>query len=240
LLVSSCHRSPPHRFCSAGVNTRPILRPDAPTAGARAEANLVGPPFKSGPTRPRSRSCRPSTVDDSRLPRCARAAIARKRHDLRFQPTQFPYRAHQRMIKRRARSSSASGSRLGGPLTIDPATFSVRLGGRAVSLSPLNFDLLLYLARHQARVVSLEELGREVFKRTAGDVALVVRVHIWQVRHALGSRVLTTIRGRGYRLTSPLDDSGLQTQLTTSLTPDSTTSPTWNARAVGRPPSALS
>jgi DNA-binding response OmpR family regulator len=91
-----------------------------------------------------------------------------------------------------------------GPIAIDRRTYSVCVGGRRVKLTPADFDLLTYLAENHDRVISASELAERVFSATAGDVALLVRVHICSLRRAMGTSaggaVIKTLRGRGYRI----------------------------------------
>ena len=89
-------------------------------------------------------------------------------------------------------------------LTIDRFNREVRIDGERVRLTYREFELLCYLAALPRRAVSRAELMREVWHDRApgGDVSLrTVDTHVRRLRAKLGphSRVLTTIRGRGYR-----------------------------------------
>jgi DNA-binding response OmpR family regulator len=91
-----------------------------------------------------------------------------------------------------------------GPISLDRRTYAVRVGRRAVSLSPTAFDLLAFLLEHRDRVVGHAEIAEHVLRTVAGDTRLLVRVHVHNLRHAfggsLGARLIQTTRGRGYRL----------------------------------------
>ena len=89
-------------------------------------------------------------------------------------------------------------------LTIDRFHREVRIDGERVRLTYREFELLCYLAARPRRPVSRAELMSEVWHDRApgGDVSLrTVDTHVRRLRAKLGphARVLTTIRGRGYR-----------------------------------------
>ena len=70
------------------------------------------------------------------------------------------------------------------------------------------FDLLVYLIRHRDRVVTREELFREVWDgREVSDATL--SNHVKSARKILGDsgelqRTIQTIRGRGYQFIAPV------------------------------------
>lgn len=89
-------------------------------------------------------------------------------------------------------------------LTIDRFNREVRIDGERIRLTYREFELLCYLAASPRRPVSRAELMHEVWHDRApgGDVSLrTVDTHVRRLRAKLGphARVLTTIRGRGYR-----------------------------------------
>lgn len=94
-----------------------------------------------------------------------------------------------------------------GVLTMEPAARQAKVGEHVLSLSPLEFDVLLYLARNEGKVVSPAELVREVWKQDAGtgDVANQVNCRIRSLRRKLAAIPqsmceITTVRRHGYRL----------------------------------------
>jgi two-component system, OmpR family, response regulator len=89
-------------------------------------------------------------------------------------------------------------------LTIDRVNREVCIDGGRVRLTYREFELLCYLAAVPRRPVSRAELMCEVWhdRTPGGEVSLrTVDTHIRRLRAKLGpyARVLTTIRGRGYR-----------------------------------------
>ena len=94
-----------------------------------------------------------------------------------------------------------------GDLVIDPAAHTVVIGGRAVDLSPREFDLLHALALEAGRVVAVDELLARVWGAEYAGEPQVVYVHIRWLRekledHPSQPRRIVTVRGVGYRLTA--------------------------------------
>jgi DNA-binding response OmpR family regulator len=120
-----------------------------------------------------------------------------------FDPSQLEARV--RAVLRRSGPPAAEPApvyRVGG-LTVDPTRHVAEVDGRVLDLTPLEFDLLAYLAANPTRVVTRRELLRQVWQRT--DSARTVDVHISWLRRKLGEsadqpRFLHTVRGVGLRL----------------------------------------
>jgi two-component system response regulator MtrA len=95
-----------------------------------------------------------------------------------------------------------------GDLEIDVFAHTVMRGGKRVSLTPLEFDLLVALARKPLRVVSRDELLEDVWGyRHAADTRLV-NVHIQRLRSKIeedpeNPKMILTVRGVGYRAGVP-------------------------------------
>lgn len=91
-----------------------------------------------------------------------------------------------------------------GDLTIDVAGHSVKRGGVALSLTPLEFDLLVALARKPWQVFTREVLLEQVWGyRHAGDTRLV-NVHVQRLRSKVEKdpehpEIVLTVRGVGYK-----------------------------------------
>jgi len=85
------------------------------------------------------------------------------------------------------------------------ARLAVR-GGKHMSLTPREVDILEYLLRYQGQVVTREMLERDVWKQNRRFTSLdnVIDVQIMRLRRKLDeegkSRLLHTLRGVGYRL----------------------------------------
>jgi two-component system OmpR family response regulator len=93
-----------------------------------------------------------------------------------------------------------------GELSLDPARHEVALGGKEVALSPREFALLEFLARHAGEVVSRTRLLEHVWDQHYPGSTNVVDVYVSQLRKKLESgsrpRLIHTVRGIGFRLES--------------------------------------
>ena len=91
-----------------------------------------------------------------------------------------------------------------GDITIDVEAHTVHSGDRPVSLTPLEFDLLLALARKPRQAFTRELLLQEVWGyRHPGDTRLV-NVHVQRLRSKVehdpeNPEIVVTVRGVGYK-----------------------------------------
>ena len=95
-----------------------------------------------------------------------------------------------------------------GDLAIDVAGHAVRRGEEQIPLTPLEFDLLVALARRPWQVFSREVLLQQVWGyRHAGDTRLV-NVHVQRLRSKIERdperpEIVVTVRGVGYKAGPP-------------------------------------
>ena len=88
-----------------------------------------------------------------------------------------------------------------GDVRLDPATREVTLAGDAVSLSRREYELLEFFLRHPGRVVTKTELLDRVWDaRGVGYEPNTVEVYVGYLRRKLGTGLIETVRGAGYRL----------------------------------------
>jgi DNA-binding response OmpR family regulator len=95
-----------------------------------------------------------------------------------------------------------------GDLRIEPLSRTATIRGAPVSLTAVEFDLLLALARTPGRVKSREELLLEVADRDFEAFDRSIDVHISSLRRKMGDdakspRWVQTVRSVGYRLMKP-------------------------------------
>jgi len=91
-----------------------------------------------------------------------------------------------------------------GPLTIDLDRREVTRGGALVRLTPIEFRILAFLARHAGRIVTHGQMLKEVWGGVAAEPHHV-RVHMADLRKKLEDdparpKLLVTELGVGYRL----------------------------------------
>jgi two-component system KDP operon response regulator KdpE len=92
-----------------------------------------------------------------------------------------------------------------GPFRIDRARHEVAVDGRPVHLTPIEFRLLVILARSPGRVITHDQLMAEVWGSEAVSNAHQLRVHVAALRRKLEvdparPRWLQTELGVGYRI----------------------------------------
>ena len=92
-------------------------------------------------------------------------------------------------------------------LCLDPSTREIWRGGRSLNLTTREFMLLLTLLQHQGRVLSRDHLLQQVWHGERATSANIVEVYVRYLRQKLAaggeSRLLHTVRGRGYCLAPP-------------------------------------
>jgi two-component system alkaline phosphatase synthesis response regulator PhoP len=92
-----------------------------------------------------------------------------------------------------------------GDVTVDLATRTVRKDGHPVSLTPMEFNLLLALLTRRGAVVSRLDLLKEVWGHASSVLTRTVDTHIAELRRKLEDdpsrpRHILTARKAGYRL----------------------------------------
>lgn len=121
-----------------------------------------------------------------------------------------PFRARELTSRLRAalRRSSAGGSEAlwAGNLRLDPATAAVSKNGREVVLSALEYRLLLHFMQRKGQLVTREAL-RDALWDSAGEYVSdnAINVYIRRLRERVEDdpaepRIITTVRGLGYKL----------------------------------------
>ncbi len=96
--------------------------------------------------------------------------------------------ARVRALLRRARAADVdTGSTIHrGELEIDFVRRAVKLGGTLVHLTPIEWELLKALATHPGRVMTHQQLFREVWRgREHGDAQQYLRVHVARLRRKI-------------------------------------------------------
>jgi len=92
-----------------------------------------------------------------------------------------------------------------GPIVVDRGRHEVTVGGTAVHLTPIEFQLLALLARHAGKVITHGQLLEAVWGPQNTDRTHYLRVHMAALRRKIETdparpRWLVTEQGIGYRL----------------------------------------
>ena len=89
-----------------------------------------------------------------------------------------------------------------GPISIDPARHEVRVNGKQVRLTSLEFKLLQTLMQRRGRVQDRDKLLNEVWGYESVIDTRTVDTHVRRLREKLGKAgdAIETVRGFGYRL----------------------------------------
>lgn len=95
-----------------------------------------------------------------------------------------------------------------GEVDIYPENYEAYFKEKALELTPKEFELLVYLARHKSRVLSREQLLSAVWNYDFVGDTRIVDVHISHLREKIESNTrkpiyIKTIRGLGYKLEEP-------------------------------------
>lgn len=95
-----------------------------------------------------------------------------------------------------------------GDLTIYTETYEVELKGKRLDLTPKEFELLLFLASHQGKVLSRDQLLNGVWDFNYDGDTRIVDVHVSHLREKIEDdtkqpKYIKTIRGFGYKMEGP-------------------------------------
>ena len=119
-----------------------------------------------------------------------------------FSPRELTARVKSVMRRAAEPVPARTGTLEAGQLTLDLDSHEVRLAGRPVSLTALEFDLLSFLMLHPNRVFRREHLLAQVWGYTFGDTSTVT-VHVRRLREKIEAEPsrpvhIKTVWGVGY------------------------------------------
>jgi two-component system, OmpR family, alkaline phosphatase synthesis response regulator PhoP len=106
------------------------------------------------------------------------------------------------VLRRAGPPSNQTAALTAGALTLDHARREARLGGQELTLTPREFELLYFLARHPGRVFSRDELLTKVWGYDYRGETRTVDVHVRRLRAKLGedgAGLIATVTGTGYK-----------------------------------------
>ena len=109
------------------------------------------------------------------------------------------------LLAAQAASAAAPALLRNGELEIEPVKRQVRLGGRTIDFTALEFDLLLHFAQHPGHVFSRAQLLDAVWGYSHDGYEHTVTTHINRLRAKLEHdpmrpQMILTVRGAGYKM----------------------------------------
>ena len=115
-----------------------------------------------------------------------------------FSPRELVLRL--RLLVQKSRSSGPGDQLRVGPFELDRGAFEVRLGGRKLELTGLEFKLLVTLMENRGQVLSRETLLRDVWGYRNLSNSRTVDTHVRRLRTKLKPHEerLHTVHGEGY------------------------------------------
>jgi len=116
-----------------------------------------------------------------------------------------PFSPREIVLRIRAilrRGETADESLKAGPISIDAARHEVRVNGKRVHLTSIEFKLLRTLMQRRGRVQERDRLLNEVWGYESVIDTRTVDTHVRRLREKLGKAgdAIETVRGFGYRL----------------------------------------
>jgi two-component system response regulator MprA len=119
-----------------------------------------------------------------------------------FAPPELVARVHA-LLRRSENKDNKQPVNFAG-LHLDPLTHQVNLDGKALELTPTEFDLLHYFLRHPRQVLERAQILTNVWGYDFGGEQNVLEVYVGYLRKKLEAtghpRLIQTVRGIGYAL----------------------------------------
>jgi two-component system, OmpR family, response regulator len=120
-----------------------------------------------------------------------------------------PFEMQEVVVRLRAlirRSAGFASPELAcGPLVLDTSSGSVTVDGKPIRLTTQELRILETLLHRQGRVVSRIEIVDHAYDAELDRDSNVIDVLVGRIRRKLGSDLIETVRGRGYRLRPPAE-----------------------------------
>ena len=118
-----------------------------------------------------------------------------------FSPREMVARVKAVLARTLPKEQSDSENFVFGDLVIDTASHSVKIAGEEISLTPKEFDLLVFLAHNKGIALSREKILQKVWNYDYYGEDRTVDTHIKMLRSHLGSHRedIATVWGVGYK-----------------------------------------
>ncbi len=119
-------------------------------------------------------------------------------------------RARLRALMRRD-SADKTGLLAVGDLTLDPANHQVERAGQPIELTAKEFALLEYFMRNPGRLITREMAEDHIWNYDFEGTSNVVDVYVRRLRRKIDDpseiKLFETVRGAGYRLIAPVENT---------------------------------
>ena len=118
-----------------------------------------------------------------------------------FSPRELVARVKAVLNRTLARTDTAASVMTFGELSIDTASHTVKVSGEEVSLTPKEFDLLVFLASNKGIALSREKILQKVWNYDYFGEDRTVDTHVKMLRGHLGAcrSYIVTVWGIGYK-----------------------------------------
>ena len=118
-----------------------------------------------------------------------------------FSPRELVARVKAVLNRTMPKPAAASDTMTFGELTIDTASHTVKVSGEEVSLTPKEFDLLVFLASNKGIALSREKILQKVWNYDYFGEDRTVDTHVKMLRGHLGKcrGYIATVWGIGYK-----------------------------------------
>ena len=118
-----------------------------------------------------------------------------------FSPRELVARVRAVLNRTLPKPETAAETMTFGELTIDTACHTVRVSGEEVSLTPKEFDLLVFLASNKGIALSREKILQKVWNYDYFGEDRTVDTHVKMLRGHLGAcrSYIATVWGIGYK-----------------------------------------
>lgn len=110
--------------------------------------------------------------------------------------------ARVRALIRRAKGHATAEIACGG-VVLDTRTGRVTVDGEPVELTAFEYRVLSYLMHRKGQVVSRTELIEHVYAQDFDRDSNTIEVFVGRLRRKLGTDIIKTVRGQGYRADEP-------------------------------------
>lgn len=116
-----------------------------------------------------------------------------------------PFDAQELLLRIKAllrRKNTKTTDNCVGELCVDTAHKMIFLGGKEISFSPKEYQLMLLFINNVDKIVTKEMIVSELWSPSQDPSDGAIRVYINRLKHEIGNDRIVNVRGMGYRLVS--------------------------------------